>query len=132
MRSVSIIASLTALALLAGAGAAAFAREAPPSPRKAVKLAGMKSSVGRGQPRALRPARSMTEANRPSPPTISRQDFAKARAEHKSAILAQRARLPHRPLPGEHGFTGVRPPGETRFVAHAAAWATVVGADARE
>jgi hypothetical protein len=38
------------------------------------------------------------------------------RAEHRRAILAVRSMLPHRPLPGERGFTGVPPVGEARFV----------------
>ena len=35
---------------------------------------------------------------------------------HRQALLTQRNRLPVRPLPGERGFTGVPPAGETRFV----------------
>jgi len=119
VRSTFLLAGLAALALLAGAGETAFAREAPVPPRKAakaVKLAAMKPSAVRVQSRAARPNRSIAPAKGSNPPTISRQDFEKARAEHRSAILAQKARLPSRPLPGERGFTGVPPPGETRFV----------------
>ena len=116
MRSASILASLTALALLAGAAGPAFAREAPAPHRKAVKLAAMKSSAVRAQPRVAAPNRPNAETKRPNPPAVARQEFEKARAEHCSAILAQKARLPRRPLPGERGFTGVPPPGETRFV----------------
>src|SRR5206468_4038872 len=36
---------------------------------------------------------------------------------HRGEILAAWLRLPHRPLPGERGFTGVPPRDETRFVA---------------
>jgi Subtilase family len=35
---------------------------------------------------------------------------------HRQEILTSRLRLPYRPLPGERGFTGVPPRGETRFV----------------
>jgi Subtilase family len=35
---------------------------------------------------------------------------------HRSELMALRSRLPFRPLPGERGFTGVPPAGETRFV----------------
>jgi subtilisin family serine protease len=35
---------------------------------------------------------------------------------HRQEILTSRLRLPYRPLPGEAGFTGVPPRGETRFV----------------
>jgi subtilisin family serine protease len=118
VRSASILASLTALALLAGAAGAAFAREAPLPPRKAVKVAAKKPFALRAQPRAAGPNRSIAQAKRPNPPAISRQDFEKARAEHRSAIAAQRLRLPRQPLPGERGFTGVPPPGETRFAAN--------------
>jgi hypothetical protein len=39
------------------------------------------------------------------------------RLDHRREILTARLRLPHRPLPGERGFSGVPPAGETRFVA---------------
>jgi len=45
--------------------------------------------------------------------TIERR---RLQADHRREILIARLRLPHRPLPGERGFTGVPPPGETRFV----------------
>ncbi len=38
--------------------------------------------------------------------------------ERRNAILAAQQRLPRRPLPGERGFTGVPPRGETRFVSN--------------
>src|SRR5262249_45020222 len=101
---------------LAGAAGPAFAREAPAPHRKAVKLAAMKSSAVRAQPRAAGANRSIAETKRPNPPAVSRQEFEKARADHRSAVLAQKARLPRRPLPGERGFTGGPPPGERRFV----------------
>ncbi len=40
------------------------------------------------------------------------------RPEHRREIAAARSRLPQHPLPGERGFTGVPPPGETRFVSN--------------
>src|SRR5262249_17845960 len=48
----------------------------------------------------------------------SRQEFERHRAEHHAAIVAARSRLPVRPMPGERGFTGVPPAGETRFVSN--------------
>ncbi|MET0630221.1 MAG: S8 family serine peptidase [Xanthobacteraceae bacterium] len=44
---------------------------------------------------------------------VERQRF---RLDHRRELLTARLRLPHRPLPGERGFTGVPPAGETRFV----------------
>src|SRR5258705_11045188 len=38
------------------------------------------------------------------------------RADHRRELLDVRRLLPVRPLPGERGFTGVPPVGETRFV----------------
>ena len=38
--------------------------------------------------------------------------------ERRNAFLAAQQRLPRRPLPGERGFTGVPPRGETRFVSN--------------
>ena len=38
------------------------------------------------------------------------------RTDHRRDLFAARARLPVRPLPGQRGFTGVPPVGETRFV----------------
>lgn len=38
------------------------------------------------------------------------------RADHHQAIVAAQLRLPPRPFPGERGFTGVPPVGETRFI----------------
>ena len=40
------------------------------------------------------------------------------RIDHRRSILIARSRLPHRPFPGERGFTGVPPAGETRFVSN--------------
>jgi Subtilase family len=44
---------------------------------------------------------------------VERQRF---RLDHRRELLTARLRLPLRPLPGERGFTGVPPAGETRFV----------------
>ena len=49
---------------------------------------------------------------------LSAPERLRLRAEHRNAILAVRARLPHRPLPGERGFTGVPPAGENRFASN--------------
>jgi subtilisin family serine protease len=51
-------------------------------------------------------------------PRPAAQGFAQRQQEHRQAILATRSRLPQRPLPGERGFTGVPPAGETRFVSN--------------
>jgi hypothetical protein len=48
----------------------------------------------------------------------SRKEFERHRTEHHAAIVAARSRLPVRPMPGERGFTGVPPAGETRFVSN--------------
>jgi subtilisin family serine protease len=37
---------------------------------------------------------------------------------HRQALFEQRARLPFRPFPGERGFTGVPPAGETRYLSN--------------
>jgi hypothetical protein len=37
---------------------------------------------------------------------------------HRQALFEQRARLPLRPFPGERGFTGVPPAGETRYLSN--------------
>jgi Subtilase family len=57
-----------------------------------------------GQPRVL--------------PKAIMQDYVRRQPAHREAILAARSRLPFRPLPGERGFTGVPPTGETRFVSN--------------
>src|SRR6266540_2439184 len=48
--------------------------------------------------------------------TASTIERRRLQVEHRREILTTRLRLPHRPLPGERGFTGVPPLGETRFV----------------
>src|SRR5262245_29105789 len=45
------------------------------------------------------------------------QDYARRQVTHRQSIALARSRLPFRPLPGERGFTGVPPAGETRFIA---------------
>ena len=40
------------------------------------------------------------------------------RIEHRRSIVIARSRLPFRPFPGERGFTGVPPAGESRFVSN--------------
>ena len=44
------------------------------------------------------------------------QDYRRLQIDHRQTILLARSRLPFRPLPGQRGFTGVPPIGETRFV----------------
>ena len=45
-----------------------------------------------------------------------RPERLRLRADHRLAIVAAQRLLPPRPLPGQRGFTGVPPVGETRFV----------------
>jgi hypothetical protein len=59
------------------------------------------------------------DAQRRHPFTAFRPDFRRDPrlwAEHRRSIVIARSRLPHRPFPGERGFTGVPPAGERRFV----------------
>jgi hypothetical protein len=138
-----VLSTLSALAIalcLAGDGFArdALARDPPSSPpRKAAKIAAQKplktpTAAGINQARAGASANKAFEnkanANRSlaaaqphrsvEPSKAVAQDHEKRRAEHRTAIAAARSRLPHRPLPGERGFTGVPPAGETRFVSN--------------
>jgi hypothetical protein len=45
-----------------------------------------------------------------------RGDHQRFRIEHRRSIVIARSRLPHRPFPGERGFTGVPVAGEARYV----------------
>jgi hypothetical protein len=64
-------------------------------------------------------ANRFATAGRPfASPAALRQGYERHRAEHKAALFAARSRLPQRPMPGERGFTGVPPAGETRFVSN--------------
>ncbi len=53
-----------------------------------------------------------TKAGRPA--TIGAR--LRLRADHRTQLLAARRLLPQRPYPGQRGFTGVPPVGETRFI----------------
>ena len=139
----SILAGL-AIALSLAGDAVARDRSYPP-PRKA-RTAAIKSAAIKN-PRAAtnRPANTRaadapgpegTRLNTPSlgttnrfgaagalhrpftSPAAFRQDYERHRVEHKAALLAARSRLPQRPMPGERGFTGVPPAGETRFISN--------------
>ncbi len=49
---------------------------------------------------------------------LSTQDYRRVQVDHRRSILLARSLLPLRPLPGQRGFTGVPPVGETRFVSN--------------
>ena len=49
---------------------------------------------------------------------FSRDHHQRLRIEHRRSIVIARSRLPFRPFPGERGFTGVPPAGESRFVSN--------------
>jgi Subtilase family len=49
---------------------------------------------------------------------FSRDHQQRFRIEHRRSIVIARSRLPFRPFPGQRGFTGVPPAGESRFVSN--------------
>ena len=81
-----------------------------------VRSAGGRSSPTRGSCQTIsnrsgrRPARRIVQIATPAQRRL--------RIDHRRSILIARSRLPHRPFPGERGFTGVPPAGETRFVSN--------------
>jgi hypothetical protein len=132
----SLLAGLAIAFSLVGDG---FARDPPGSPyRKARVVAARKPPPAWHRAAGTKPAwnnaaginqtRFGGNANRSAaapapnrfvaPSKAVAQDFEHRRAEHRAAILAARSRLPQRPMPGERGFTGVPPVGETRFVSN--------------
>ena len=137
VRALSILAGL-AIALSLAGDAAARDRSYPP-PRKA-RTAAVKNPRAVARPANVRAADARgaegTRLNTPSlgtanrfgaagalhrpftSPAAFRQDYERHRVEHKAALLAARSRLPQRPMPGERGFTGVPPAGETRFISN--------------
>ena len=50
--------------------------------------------------------------------TMPAPDYRRIYPEHGTTMMLAQSRLPFRPLPGERGFTGVPPAGETRFVSN--------------
>src|SRR5216683_2405491 len=83
----------------------ALSKSNRPGGHQPAALANRSATVpGAGQRGAL--PRSLTPAQQ------------RLRIDHRRSILIARSRLPHRPLPGERGFTGVPPAGETRFVSN--------------
>jgi subtilisin family serine protease len=141
VRALSILSGLAIALSLAGD---AVARDRPPPPPRKVRVAAVKNprtpanrisanrtpangaaNIRAGDPRGPEAVRlNPSSANRfataggPFASPASRQDYERHRAEHKAALFAARSRLPQRPMPGEHGFTGVPPAGETRFVSN--------------
>jgi hypothetical protein len=135
-----VLSTLTALALALCLVGDAFAQDPRhPPPRKAARTWAQKKPPGNAQAPAASRARPLgnpsnasnansANANHTlaaaqpgravSPSRAVTQDYAKRRADHRAAIVAARSRLPQRPMPGERGFTGVPPAGETRFVSN--------------
>jgi hypothetical protein len=74
--------------------------------------------LGKGNPAATN--RSSALAALGNRNTVQRTPAQQRQFEfaHRRALVAQRNRLPFRPLPGERGFTGVPPAGETRFISN--------------
>jgi Subtilase family len=96
-------------------GRAALAKGAPLG-----NVAGKAGTIDRLRSTAIasRSAFSGLLAARHNLARLSAPERLRLRAELRNAILAVRARLPQRPFPGERGFTGVPPAGETRFVSN--------------
>jgi subtilisin family serine protease len=92
----------------------------PPAPKgpAAAKSDPRRSPTPMGTAAPNRTAAIPQLGPRRDPPRAAAQNFAQRQQEHRQAILATRSRLPPRPLPGERGFTGVPPTGETRFVSN--------------
>jgi subtilisin family serine protease len=67
---------------------------------------------------ANRPAAGFLTAPRRDLSTLSALDFRRLQVTHRASIQLARSLLPVRPLPGQRGFTGVPPAGETRFVSN--------------
>ncbi len=89
-----------------GTGTALSKSNQPGSDRhQPAALANRAATVPRAGQRGALP-RSLTPAQQ------------RIRIDHRRSILIARSRLPHRPFPGERGFTGVPPAGETRFVSN--------------
>src|SRR5262249_45214461 len=134
------LACLAAAALALGLACDALAIDPPLHLRKPAKsaaavkplpaskgaLLGRRAALSKAG--AFNPAGSTAIANRSALSVLlgARRDLLRLSAPerlrlmamHRNAILAVRARLPLRPLPGERGFTGVPPTGETRFVSN--------------
>ncbi len=67
---------------------------------------------------ASRPATGLLTGQRRDLSRLPTVDFRRMQLEHRAAIQLARSLLPVRPLPGQRGFTGVPPAGETRFVSN--------------
>jgi subtilisin family serine protease len=135
---VAVLPLLAALGIALGVAGDALARDPPNHPRRPARAAA--TTVARLAPAnriKAGPAaqfRAPAGPNRAAPGSEANRRSAAApplphapaphalqdarRAEHRREIFAARSRLPQHPLPGERGFTGVPPPGETRFVSN--------------
>ncbi|MCC6779292.1 MAG: S8 family serine peptidase [Hyphomicrobiales bacterium] len=67
---------------------------------------------------AARPAAGLLTAPRRDLSALSALDFRRLHVAHQASVQLARSLLPVRPLPGQRGFTGVPPAGETRFVSN--------------
>ncbi len=128
----AVLPFLAAFAIALGVAGDALARDPPNQGRKAGRIAAKARPVNR-----IVPAPQSRAANRPAgawernghtaaatafphngAPNAFLHHQEARRAELRREILQARSRLPQHPLPGERGFTGVPPPGETRFVSN--------------
>jgi hypothetical protein len=130
----AVLLLLAALAIALGVASDALARDPPNQGRRAGRIAAKALPPNRIAPApgfraaaASRPAGAWGRNGRSAAATAFPHNGAPnaflhhqeaRRAEHRREILQARSRLPQHPLPGERGFTGVPPPGETRFVSN--------------
>jgi len=131
----AVLPLLAALAIALGVASDALARDPPNQGRRAGRIAAKALPPNRIAPArgfraaaaASRPAGAWGRNGRSAAATAFPHNGAPnaflhhqeaRRAEHRREILQARSRLPQHPLPGERGFTGVPPPGETRFVSN--------------
>ncbi|MFL6797361.1 MAG: S8 family peptidase [Xanthobacteraceae bacterium] len=71
------------------------------------------------QPSAARPLGfAGSQLQRRELPRAVVQNYLQRQVTHRQEMALARSRLPVRPLPGERGFTGVPPAGESRFMAN--------------
>ena len=131
-RAASVLAVLAGLALALCLTGDAFARDRNSIPRKNAKVA-QNGQAAKWQTRRQHQPRVAAGTNSAlgdvaavaqpglgggAHAALTPQQYEKRRADPRAAIVAGRGRLPHRPFPGERGFTGVPPAGETRFVSN--------------
>jgi subtilisin family serine protease len=88
-----------------------------PDPKGPATAALPKGANPKGVTTGALPKGASPNAPRTSPHfAATAPERTRLRFDHRVALVAARSLLPPRPLPGERGFTGVPPVGETRFV----------------